>query len=437
MSKVSVDFSAALGKVKPMHGVNNGPKTTGFFRDTSRWFREAGFPYARLHDTEYPFGSGAFVDIPCIFKDFNADPDDPASYDFSQTDLYLKAICDTGCKPFYRLGVSIEHTPVRRNVYAPADPVQWARICAGIVRHYNEGWADGFHMDIEYWEIWNEPEGEGTWRTNMWIGTNEQFYELYATAAAILKKEFPNIRVGGFGSCGFYYLTRGDKGYYGKFMEFAEDFFKYIREKNAPLDFFSWHLYTKDPSEVEVHARHARALMDKYGYTRAESILDEWNWAGDGYDWMETEQGAALNAAMEITMQRESVDVATYYDAQPVIPYCGIFRLTDLTPTKAYYSLSYWNRLYTLRTACAASAEGENIYAYAACNGAKAAVLISNYNGEDKLTLDLSHVPQGTLALRVTDSQRTNETLFTLAAGKNITLNLDIEPFSVLLLETV
>ena len=40
----------------------------------------------------------------------------------------------------------------------PRDPARWAAVCAGIVRHYNEGWAGGFRHDIRYWEIWNEPD---------------------------------------------------------------------------------------------------------------------------------------------------------------------------------------------------------------------------------------------------------------------------------------
>ena len=43
------------------------------------------------------------------------------------------------------------------------------------------------------WEIWNEPEG----RKNMWIGTDEEYYELYVVTANYLKSQFPDIIVGG------------------------------------------------------------------------------------------------------------------------------------------------------------------------------------------------------------------------------------------------
>ena len=55
---------------------------------------------------------------------------------------------------------------------------KWTEICAGIVRHYNCGWANGFKFGIKYWEIWNEPENPP-----MWDGTRQEFFELYRTAS--------------------------------------------------------------------------------------------------------------------------------------------------------------------------------------------------------------------------------------------------------------
>jgi len=113
------------------------------------------------HDAGGAFGGSRFVDIPNIFPDFDADENDPASYDFTFTDWLMTAIKKQGC----------EH----------------------VVRHYNEGWADGFHYDIKYWEIWNEPEGEA-----FWSGTREEFFRLYEVASNHLKKCFgDSIRVKG------------------------------------------------------------------------------------------------------------------------------------------------------------------------------------------------------------------------------------------------
>ena len=161
MNEILFDLTQRKGKIKPVWGVNGGPETKVFTYDAKPLFREARFPSCRLHDVEYPYGSGEFVDIPCIFRDFDADETDPANYNFALTDLYIQKIIEVGAEPFFRLGVSIEHAPVKRHVFPPKDFEKWARVCERVIRHYNEGFADGFHYNIRYWEIWNEADGGG------------------------------------------------------------------------------------------------------------------------------------------------------------------------------------------------------------------------------------------------------------------------------------
>ena len=93
--------------------------------------------------------------------------------------------------------MSIEWGSKKYSSVVPPDLHKWAQICEHIVRHYNEGWNNGFHYGIEYWEIWNEPENP-----SMWQGTKEQFFELYRVAANHLKSTFPQLKVGGYAGCG-------------------------------------------------------------------------------------------------------------------------------------------------------------------------------------------------------------------------------------------
>ena len=102
----SIDFSAERGAMKPLHGVNNAPVRLNGTQDE---FRRAGIPFVRTHDTSGAWGAAHYVDIPNVFPNFDADEDDPASYDFAFTDAYLKPLVEAGCKIFYRLGVTIEN----------------------------------------------------------------------------------------------------------------------------------------------------------------------------------------------------------------------------------------------------------------------------------------------------------------------------------------
>ncbi|MBO4633248.1 MAG: hypothetical protein J5858_15120, partial [Lentisphaeria bacterium] len=155
---VSADFSHNLKqKIKPLHGVNNSPVS---LYEPPKGFKEAGIPFCRLHDTAGAYGGAHYVDIPNVFPDFEADPKDPTSYDFAFTDAYLKQLHAAGTEIFYRLGVTIENNYRIKGYHnhPPKDFKKWAEICAGIVRHYNHGWANGFKLGIQYWEIWYEPE---------------------------------------------------------------------------------------------------------------------------------------------------------------------------------------------------------------------------------------------------------------------------------------
>lgn len=157
--KINVDFNKETGRIKPMHAIGQ-PPLDGISTRYFSYLEEAAIPYSRLHDVGGAYGGGRYVDIQNIFRNFDADETKEESYDFAFTDLLLKGLMDNGCEPYFRLGTTIEnyHHIKAYNIYPPKDFAKWARICEHIIRHYTEGWADGYHYNIRYWEIWNEPE---------------------------------------------------------------------------------------------------------------------------------------------------------------------------------------------------------------------------------------------------------------------------------------
>ena len=383
---VAVDFSACSGVIKPLHGVNNAPVRPNGNQDE---FRAADIPYVRTHDTAYMWGGSHYVDIPNVFPNFDADETDPESYDFAFTDAYLKPLVEAGCRIFYRLGVTIEnHWKVKAyNIYPPKDFAKWARICEHVVRHYNDGWADGFRWNIEYWEIWNEPENPP-----MWQGTKEQFFELYRVAANHLKKTFPGIRVGGYASCGFYVIDdvkkRQESEFYRSFVTWFEDFCRYVQAPatKAPLDFFSWHLYVSRDWPVDriaTHAAYVRKTLDAAGLTKTENIFNEWNVfhgrPGENmFEVVKTHVGAANIAAAFCLMQTSSIDKAMYYDACPTRRYCGLFDFPSMRTTSCYESFRAWNELAKLGTSVLAKVSAHGLYAAASKRGGKLAILMAN-----------------------------------------------------------
>ena len=118
MTSVNVNFSEITGAIRPLHGVNNCTRKA-LWEDLTEDFKALKLPLVRLHDTGGPYGGSHYVDVPNIFPDFNADPEDPASYDFTLTDLYLKYLVESGSEVMYRLGVTIEHAPKKYRIFPP------------------------------------------------------------------------------------------------------------------------------------------------------------------------------------------------------------------------------------------------------------------------------------------------------------------------------
>ena len=425
--------------MKPLHGVNNSP---GALRKPVQSFTDAGIPYMRTHDTMGAFGGAHFVDVPNIFRDFDADENDPQNYDFAFTDAYIGNIIKSGTEIFYRLGVTIENSwDIKAyNIYPPKDFHKWARICEHIIRHYNEGWANGFHHNIEYWEIWNEPENPPMWR-----GTKEQFYEFYSVAANHLKKCFPNLKFGGYAGCGFSYVTgHQNSAFYKSFVTFFDEFLDYISapETKAPLDFYSWHIYIADPNVIGAHAKYVREKLDEKGFTETEHMLNEWNRmyadVPENYEEMQNQKGASFCAQAFAIMQESSLDKAMYYDAYPARRYCGLYTFPGYRPTKTYYAFYAFNRLYRLGGCVGVKVFGEEqASAMAATDGENKAILLANYSeNEQHILLDLEGVDEKTeFVLYVTDENRTYEKLLHVYPSESGKLSFFLLPYSVMLLE--
>ncbi len=389
--EIRVDCSRQIGHIRPLHGVNNGPVNFGELVDLSRYYRELAIPLARLHDSEWP--DSDIVDIHAIFPDFKADPAIADNYRFSATDDYIRAVINTGAGIVYRLGESIETTRRKYHVAPPADYNKWTAVCLGIIRHYNEGWADGFHHGIRYWEIWNEPEN----RPNMWTGTDQDYYRLYATAAGAIKARFPDVLVGG-PSVG----NPGELiGRHIKPSSFLEGFLNHCRKNAVPLDFFSWHTYSDDPRIYAGKAHAIRSLLNEYGFAKTEIHLNEWNFlpendwtaitaAGQGIrrkQWFEQvagPSGAAFVACTLSYIQDSPVDVANYYSGDT-----NLFGLFDRygVPRKTFYAMKAFKML--LDTPLRVQVSGDTSGVITVCAGisrdrTRLTVLMSNFRSEEK-----------------------------------------------------
>ncbi len=387
---MNINFSKTVGNIKPMHAVNNAPILGAMGDSMFHYVGEAGIPFSRLHDTGGTLGGGRFVDIPNIFRDFSADENDPSSYDFAFTDKLLTLLDGQKAQPFYRLGVTIEnaHRIKAYNIYPPKDNAKWARICEKIIAHYNEGWANGYHLGIKYWEIWNEPDNEPIAEDNpMWRGSFEQYLDLYKETALHLKKAFPDIKIGGYASCGFYALfennvakTANSTSRTDYFIDCFERFLQFVSEHNLPFDFFSWHSYSDCEKNV-AYEKYVREMLSKYGFDNTESILNEWN---TGIDKRGTLEDSANISQMMLTMQNSTLDMLMYYDGQVHGDYQGLYNPITHTPFKAYYVFKAFNELYKLKNQVAVCNVPDGMCCVAAGDETAKAIMLTNKSGLER-----------------------------------------------------
>ena len=388
---VIIDFSKSLGKFKPINGVNGGPFNYGNHSISLEGFHTAaGFPFTRLHDASWPHPDA--VDINTIFPIFDADTNDPKNYIFEKTDDYIASILKTKSEIIYRLGVSIEHK-TKYFINTPKDYDKWTKICINIIRHYNDGWNNGFHYNIKYWEIWNEPEGKA-----MWLGTQEQYFKLYATAAKAIKAYNPLLKVGGPASTGVQSII-------------MKPFLKYCRDNKLPLDFFSWHLYSQLPLDYLRNTRIARAMLDEYGYGNTKSFLDEWHYITswmrlspkDSTDTTVEQQfaktvgpaGAAFSASVLMILQNSPVDVANFYCAD-YSPW-SMFNPYGV-PSKVYFVFKAFRQLSEMSNSVLCKKQFQDstfeILAGISENQKVAKFIISNTDVKDKsFEVDFQNLP--------------------------------------------
>ena len=421
---VSLEPSAEVGPIKPMNAANNGPNGPTF-----NAYKSLRVPYGRTHDT--PLGevwSSHVVDINQIFPDWNANVNNPKSYDFTLTDEFLQDMINAGAEPFFRLGQSIEHEHKKYGIYPPKNYKKWARICEHIIRHYTEGWADGYNWDITYWEIWNEPDLDDPgdrWKTDprTWGGTQEQFYELYEVTAKHLKSCFPHLKIGGPA--------------FANPRKYGPPFLDYLKATDTPIDFFSWHMYHRRPVRVSEDVNVIRQFLDEKGYTHVESILNEWNY---NRSWTEKNyysryvrrsiKAAAFMAGVMIECQNAPVDMLMYYDLRPNTTWNGAFMPHTYDILPGYWPLFYWAELVDYGIQVKSECAETDVYTCAArSDEGKIRLLVTRYNEDDSVTetKDVTiTAPQGytITSVRLTDSQKELDRKID-AQGEAIVLTLE------------
>ena len=399
---VKVDFSIETGNIGAMHGMCNGPVSYG--ADITRLFKEIGVPCVRFDKTDGAQSSCA-IDVSRIFRDVNADPNRPESYDFTVTDKYVTAAYNSGAKVIFRLGESRDVIDEQRRSLVPENIDLWSSVCANVIRHYNDYFAHGFAFGIEYFEIWNhDPAAKrDEWATE---------FELYRRVASVVKIVDADIKVGGMA--------------FDRFDEAAREFVRFCKKTRTPLDFITLRSFDGDPVAVVNDLNEAYAYLKNVGLDSTEVILGEWCYI-DGealgekrieavlpslsddnvtikraiFNSQSSIKGAAYAAALMLELDaRSEVSTACFYDAQPMVsPFSAICDRFG-APQKTFYAFKAYGDLYRAgkRVLCeseqSAGFAHTGIYADAAISkNGECYIMIASFGGCGVVDLRLDSIP--------------------------------------------
>lgn len=384
MSTLKFDTKTEYGIFKPLNATNGGPihKRHVFdqVRSNIKEYESAKIPFSRNHDSNLcaSYGAPYVHDISAIFPDFTKDESDPGNYQFENTDESILITLDAGTKTFFRLGQSIEHAIKKINIHPPKNYLKWAKICEHIIRHYTEGWGNGYTLDMPYWEIWNEPDLDPDDSTNKrcWTGTKSQFFDFYEVVARYLKSCFPHLKIGGP-------AVAWDEAW-------TDEFLSEMKKRHVPIDFLSWHIYATEPYEVTDKAERYRNMLDKYGFNKTESILNEWNyvkgWTDDFIYTIESIggiKGATFMMSVISEAQKSSIDMLMYYDTRPSV-FNSVFDFYTCHIKKGFYPLKWYGEFYGLEKEIRCQSDISDIYTLAGVDkDGKATAIITHYSDND------------------------------------------------------
>ena len=421
---LTVNFDEATGALRPeLHSSGFGPQICSCPQASIDLIKSMGFKSARTHDWALLNANERVCDYFHIFPLMHLDAKDPKNYVFGPTDYLLKRTREeTGNDIFFRLGTSIEHSgpKIHFNSLIPEDFEKVAEIFAGTIRHYNRGWANGHEWGIQYWEIWNEPDGVN----NMWClpdgdsgegATDKErkadavardlkrcdlFCRFFVQCLKRLKGEFPDVKVGGPALCSMR-------------VDYFTALLKACKEAGVAPDFISWHHYASDPEVIFKSIRTGRKLCDDMGFKDCQLVINEWHYLGK-YSWSGLRSSdpavrskvwsgpashngidsSCFNLTVLSGFQTSKLDQGFYYGCR----HSGAWGFMDEGRNlyKVYYGLKlFGDFLKTYSTMCASSSQGGlTVLAAKSGDGARKGLLVTDYRSRaNEIEVEVKGVP--------------------------------------------
>ncbi len=404
-AELSVDFGEVVGQVRPaLHASGMGGQLVGVVSGKEpELLAPLNLWGARTHDWALINAGQRICDTHFVFPLLHLDPSDPSNYFFGPTDEILdRTVNLLGLNVLFRMGTSIESVNTRRTAeknpryYNSVEPEDWGKYVGaleGIIRHYTEGWANGFKWGekMRYWELWNEPNDRpgGSWIVTSQDPDKERndarFFEFFVYTLGRLKARFPHLKFGGPAVC-----YRDEK--------FLRALLAKCREAGYAPDFISWHNYSCEPDMMLDEPAKIRAICDEYGFTDTELMINEWHYITPGRFWGDNSTEAMARRIDPTTglggidssvytlqvlcgLQSTCLDQAYFYGCNYAPgSWWGILK-PDGRPNKVYYGLEAFGSAIAAgdHLAKTQGSKAVRLFGVSSADGARKALLVTAF----------------------------------------------------------
>ncbi|OGV96597.1 hypothetical protein A2W24_01395 [Microgenomates group bacterium RBG_16_45_19] len=222
-------------------------------------------------------------------------------YDWSKLDALLNQITVAGAKPFLSLSY-LPPTLANGDITGiPQSWSAWQALVQATIEHVSG--TSGLNLTDVYYEVWNEPDLFGRWKT---YGDKDYLtLYLYAARGAAAAKNVQPFRFGGPATSALYdnWLSR---------------FFNHAAQNQLRLDFYSWHQYSAKPAEFFDDLVKFYKFLQAYPqyFSTVEPIISEWGLTSENHPFYDTEVAAAHT-------------VATMSLVTPAIKHAFVFEIQD------------------------------------------------------------------------------------------------------------
>lgn len=338
-------------------------------------------------------------------------------YDFSRLDEVVNSIIKTGARPL----LSLSYTPDSKE---PGDWNQWNNLVQATAHRYS---VDKNISGI-YYEVWNEPDLFGNWHYNK----SPNYSTLYINSAKAVSE----------GAKGSIYKIGGPAttGYYNNWVK---SLFATASENKVPLDFISWHKYSKNISDYLKDFDDLNKILSDYPqYFNIERLITEIGPSSEPDPWYDNELSGIHLISLCTQLSGKIHRIFTFEAVDGPSPRSdkstGWGILTHQGKTKPRYSaLLFLNQLSGSRLP--SSGDGSWVTSASTKKGSAIQTLIVNYdpNLKHSETTPITYqgLTPGQYQLKISPFQGTSRQKTITITSSNYLENLYLEPNTAYILE--